>query len=108
MNNFDYTDADSDATLAAFRSELHEYMRSYSQDCAPQGIHTVTSNENLQGLNVPHDTTSITVPTTLMGTFMESIYKHPVSKQPQPLIADLVLPCRTTENPGGLVHAGTM
>ena len=81
MNNFDYTDADSDATLAAFRSELHEYMRNYSQDCAPQGIHTVTANENLQGLNVPHDTTSTTVPTTLMGTFTETNYTHPVSKQ---------------------------
>ena len=78
MNNFDYTDLDFDAAL---RSELHEDMRSHSHDCAPESIHIVTANDDLQDCNAPHDTASIPVPTTLMGTFTQTNYTYPVSKQ---------------------------
>ncbi len=71
MNNFDYTDADFDAAL---RLDLHEDMRSHSHDCAPQ-------SNDFQDFNAPHDTASTPAPTTLMGTFTQTNYTYPVSKQ---------------------------
>jgi hypothetical protein len=76
MNNFDYTDPDFDA---APWSELHEDMRSHSNDFAPQSIHT--GNDDLQDLNALHDTASTPVPITLMGTFTQTNYTYPVSMQ---------------------------